>query len=625
MRPIISLLKVVALIAPIAAVPAALAEVTEQTVAPADPNIKYSVSDRGVHLAAVVRKGSRLTVTVDGTAGPKVDEVFTPTPWIDPRPAQARQASATRASGRHQTDQLTPVPVVFCADGSHFAYLARQSEELVLFEDHKEILRIPMAAGADLRLQFTGPDGKHLLFARSGYPGAELWFDGQKWPGTFASAGSGLDSIDPIISPDGEHVAYVAQIDREKHALIVDGRDAGYLGSKLQFTSDSRHLISLAQMPKGTALLVDGKPRFTARQIVAYYCAPATNRLAAILTHQFPDGSQGQFVLLDGKPVEATLCKNGIQAVLFSPDGQHCAALCSNAANIYYVVADGKKGEEYDAIGSLPLPGMTSGMAFSPDSSRLFYVAHGGGKYFMVINGEESDEALDSVGGVVFSADGRHFAYSGYLSSQPKSPVIVDGKAERFERMISINDFDFSPDGSRYAYVVSLPNGGGALYVDGKPTQLGAMNFAFSPDSRHIAVSGYRPADNVTGLWVDGTLVYKGERTPDYLAFSGDSQHLFWKVVEPDKAKPGYWGNVTYADGQPVASGDNVGLYKMLTVPTGYSDYTVHPGWQAVGPSSLVCLAAIGDAVKRITITPANTNLASLIAGAAGAAPHPSR
>ena len=621
MHPTTPLIRSLALLGLFGAL-AARAAVEEQIVGPATPDVQYVVSDRGGHVAAVTRKGSRFAVVVDGVAGPKVDAVVMPSsPWIDPRPYGAGLLGT--GGGRHATDQRsTSHYVVFSHDGQHFAYLARQSQEWVLMEDTKEVLRMPAGEqNADVRLQFSGDNGRHLLFARATFQGFELWVDGQKWPGFFGSGGGGTEgTIDPLISPDGDHIAYVGVISRDKRALILDGRDAGYFGTNLQFTADSKHLISLSPTPKGTALLVDGRPMFTARQILAYYCAPVTNRIAAVLTHDYPDRSTGQFVLLDGKPVEATLCKNGIAAVLFSPDGRHFAAVCSNASNIFFVVTDGKKGQEYDSIGTPGAPAGNPGYAFSADSSRFAYTAHGGGKYFVVVNGDESDDAFDYTPNFRFSPVGARIVYSGLQNGQAKSPVVIDGKPERFERMVDIDQFDFSPDGSRYAYMMQ-GNYGGPIYVDGQAAPVTAMNFAFSSDGRHLAITGYRPTDNVHGLWVDGAMVYHGERSPDFIAFSADSQHVFWSVVEPNKEKPGYWDNVTYADGVPVARFDNVTLYGTLTKPPGYNQYTVHPGWQATGPSGLVCVGPVGDVVKRITITPTDTNLAALIAGAAGAKP----
>jgi len=619
--PVVLLVGSGAISLPLSAAPT----VDELVVGPASTEVQYVLSDRGGHAAAVTRKGSRMTVVVDGVAGPKVDGVSPPSlPWIDPRPIQATIGAANIAAGRHAVDQQAVRPVTFSADGKHFAYLARQSQEWVLIEDNNELLRLPVGQGSDdFRLQFAGADGKHLLFAHGEYMGFNLWVDGKQWPGFFGSGGGGSEgTIDPIVSPDGEHVAYVAQIDREKRALIVDGRDAGYFGVNLSYTSDSRHLLCIAQSPKGMALLMDGKVLFSGRQLISYTVAPVTNRIAAVLTHEFPDHTRGQFVLLDGKPVEATLCKSSITKVLFSPDGRHFAAQCSNAPNINYIVTDGKKGQEYDIIGGPSVCGGSNDFAFSPDSGRSVYVARASGKYFVVINGEETDDAFDSVLGFRFSADGKRLAYAGVQNNQPKSPVIIDGKAEHFERGIDFSQFDFSPDGSHYAYI-GPGNYGGAIYVDGKALPLAATNFVFSPDGKHIAITGYRVADNVNGLWLDGEMVYRGERHPDFLTFSADSQHLYWKVLEANPTKSGYFDQVTYADGKAVARGDNVGLYGAVTVPVGYSPYTVHPGWQAVGDSGLVCFAPVDDTVKRYTIAPGDTNLGTAVAAAQVVSPHP--
>ena len=597
----------------------------EQVVAPADLQMRIAVSERGVHLAAVVRKGSKWTVVVDGAAGPRVDEVLNASSfWIDERPQMLHAAQS--GSGRHALDQWPgSLPVLFTHDGSHFAYVVRQSQEWVLFEDHKEVLRLPQpdsSVGNDFRLQFSSAEGKHLLFSRNGPTGQELWVDAQKWPGAFTSAGSGVDSTSPLISPDGEHIAYPAQLDRDHRAVVIDGKVGGFYAEKLTYTSDSKHLIGEAPGPKGTALVVDGKPLFTAVGILTYVVAPVTNRIAAVLQHRYPDGSPGQFVLLDGKPVEPTLCKKGIQSILFSPDGKHCAVVCTNPPNIAYVVTDGKKGDEYDAVGIAGMVSANGGIAYSPDSNRLVYVAHGGGKYFLVVNGEESDDAYDNINGFLFSADGKRLAFCGFQSATAKNQLVIDGKTVTSERGLSLDQFDFSPDGSRFAYAI-VGNYGGPMFVDGQSVPVTAMNFVFSPDSKHLAISGSRPTDNRLGLWLDGTMVYHGERSPDFIAFSADSKHLFWCAPEadPSRTNGNYSVLVTYADGKPVARADAFSnLSRILIKPVGYANNTIHPGWQAVGDSGLALLApVVGGDITRYVITPTDTNLGTLLAAAQAA------
>src|SRR4051812_34386751 len=59
-------------------------KVEEEVVGPNVQDAKYIVSPQGGHLATVARKGSRMMVTVDGVAGPKVDDVVTAaTAYID--------------------------------------------------------------------------------------------------------------------------------------------------------------------------------------------------------------------------------------------------------------------------------------------------------------------------------------------------------------------------------------------------------------------------------------------------------------------------------------------------------------------------------------------------------------
>src|SRR5258708_4224197 len=199
------------------------ATVEEKTVGPAAPDAKYVVSPRGVHLATVARKGSRVAVVLDGVDGPRFDEILTPQlPWVDPRgPAEEARLVGTIAIN------LYPLgPVTFSKDGNRFAYLARLSKEWVLMADNKEVLRIPVDNIADMRLQFTGNDGKHLLFAHAIYGGYELWGDGQKWPGLFGSGGGGSEgAIDPPVSPEGTQIAYLATMDQRgaKRALTVHG------------------------------------------------------------------------------------------------------------------------------------------------------------------------------------------------------------------------------------------------------------------------------------------------------------------------------------------------------------------------------------------------------------------
>ena len=134
-------------------------KVEEQDVGPVGTlqDVNYVVSPRGGHLATVAHKGSKMAVILDGEAGPKFDEIITPSVgYIDPRPYQNVDINLSPRN----------LPVTFSRDGKRIAYVARQSQEWVVMADGKEMLRIPAGVtGQDIRLVFSGDDGKHLFFA----------------------------------------------------------------------------------------------------------------------------------------------------------------------------------------------------------------------------------------------------------------------------------------------------------------------------------------------------------------------------------------------------------------------------------------------------------------------------
>lgn len=618
----------------------AAASVDQQVVGPVGEKDKYIVSRRGGHLATVSPKGSRVTVVVDGVVGPRFDEIVETT-WgaIDPRPWEGVDANL----------QPKGAQVTFSRSGNRYAYMARLGPEWVVMVDNKESFRIPaagavgavsgiagMAGNTDVRMEFTGLGGKHLLVAKSGLGGYELWVDGQKWPGTYASGGGGSEgTVDPIISPDGEHVAYVAQMSREKRSLVIDGKEAAYFGTRLQYTPDSKHLLCISESPKGHAVLLDGKPLFAARQILNVFVPPAGNRLIFALVHFNAEGTanEGSFLLVDGKPAEATLTKSGIGRVIFSPDGKHYAAICGELAR-RFVVIDGKKGQEYFNIVEKDVADLATGIRFSPDSSKVVYTAYsnGGRDQFVVMNEDESD-AMTSPW-FRFSPDGKRLAYGGGVGNQgQKGVLIVDGKPVPLppEWFVESKTFTFSPDGSRYAFTAA-GRGGKGVFVDGKNTEI-VGDFTFSPDSKHLAIlgGGGPGPEKKQGLFVDGQIVFEPASSYQrltYCGFSPDSQHLCWEEREPAvgaKAAPGVYEIYTCVDGVPLAAtrlvdpdsvqGASPDLRKFMNSGRSQGAFWQMPArWDFNPAGHLVSIAPDDDGMKRFTVTPPpDTNLDSMI------------
>jgi hypothetical protein len=501
----------------------------------------------------------------------------------------------------------------------------------VLIADGKETVRLPsegiVGSTVAMSLEFTGEDGKHLMFARSVFGGLELWVDGQKMPGIFGSGGGGTEgTIDPVFSRDGSRFAYVAQMSRDKRTLILDGKDMGYVGDNLQFTADGQHLFSLVRQGAVVGLTVDGKLKMKTDGISQLVMAPVGNGFAAVVQRLNPPG---EFLVVNGKNVEGSDCVR-ILRVTFSPDGKHFAAVCSLANNVHVVLIDGKKGQQYDGIW------MPETLAFSPDSSKVGYIAQSAGKFFVVINEEES-EAFDGAAlKFLFSSNGTRSAICGMRQSPPPSgfKLYIDGKLERIDEQANCASVTFSPDGSRYAYATSP---GGLMYLDGKPTGLRGEKFSFSPDSKHIAVWGNKPSVDpkqgvlaqfaraaAQGLFVDGQHVWGTFENQNvrYRAFSPDSQHLYWMTSERPtgpNAKPGLIEAVVYLDGKPVVRMDRVDSGGgALLYPGGQFNFgDLPPAWELGSDGVLTFLGPVGEVIKRFRITPSSdTSIATMLAAA---------
>jgi hypothetical protein len=601
-------------------------KVDEEIIGPApDPDAKYVVSPNGCHLAIVGHKGSRTVVTVDGIAGPQIDEVITPVlSWID-----------IRYQDRVPVEEqgfTSPKPVTFSKDGNHYAYVARVKQEWVLIEDNKELLRMPSggivggtagvagsAGNTDIRLQFGGDDGKHLYFAKSSYAGFELWMDGQKLPGYYFSGGGGsAGTVDPLISTDGSHIAYLATLGTrpgDKQTVFFDGKDTGYYADNLQLSPDGLHVIGVGKDGNAQMLVVDGKPLMKADAIIHVYVAPAGSHLAVVIQRRMDNGNIGQVLIVHGKPVPETLCDQ-IPFVTFSPDGLHVAALCSRSG-AQWMVVDGKKGQEYQMIDQSvsTIRGVT-GPTFSPDSTKLGYCAMMGQKKFIVINDEESD-GYDNSATFKWTADGKHLICCGMRNYSPV--VTIDNKPQHVIKGANLDTFVSTPDFSHYAYSSSNGRDSGEIVIDGKDTGISGM-FSYSPDFQHMVIVGYHAQDGKNGIFLDGKFVAPNLQAIPICAFSADSQHLSWMSIEPntgpDRDKDAFMA-VVYCDGKPIGHCQRSGPAQSIQFPMGFvQTVKSKPSWHSNTDGSFTLIIPTEDGIKRDKITASDTTLATLVADA---------
>ncbi|HTO02727.1 MAG TPA: hypothetical protein VL069_03450 [Opitutus sp.] len=564
-------------------------KIEEQVVGPAwEQGTIYTLSPTGMHLATMSAKGSRFVVTVDGEEGPPFDQILN---------AAGEFTLAYDFNFNPVKTLKWQGPVAFSPDGTRHAYAARTGKEIVVMADGKEIFRAPHSSAAPpvSVLSFT-PDGKRVMFYQQTsdtMQSFQLMMDGKPVTPAFDQVPS------PLFSPDGKRWALLGTQPRNPNErfLIIDGKDAGYVAGRLQFTPDSKRLVSVTGQPGvgEQSLLVDGKSILTASIIDKVVISP-TGEIATIA---IPKGAQKKQLHLNGKPVRGT---ENAWNVVFSPDGKRWAAACAEAPSAW-VVVDGKKQQDYNNVRDV---------MFTGDSSKCVYVAETGVKKFVVIEGQEdAGNNLIHVGPIL-SKTGGHVAYSaGEMMGKLK--VHYNGTVQP-ERRNNFN-LSLSPDGKHFVYYAANDAVSTELIVDGEVRGTAASfggETIFSPDSKLIAINARPPKGN-EALFISGEFVPYPKRMgyPRPMGFTADSQHLVFQGTE--EGPEGSPVRSYYVDGQRVAQFSPRGM-----------TWANNPGnflWEAQPDGSIIFVGPTPapnngyGLMKRVTVRPAaGTSVATWIA-----------
>lgn len=235
-----------------------------------------------------------------------------------------------------------------------------------------------------------------------------------------------------------------------------------------------------------------------------------------------------EFLVLKG--VEVGRHAAPITGLVLSPDWRRWAYRVWDTPRQGFVpYIDGKEGRRAKEAG---------GFVFSPDSTRVAYVAGTGRKQYVVVDGV-AGKPYDEVSFPAFSPDSRHVAYWGRISR--KMMFVMDGFEGETCRMTDDRvdwdnqwEIEFSRDSKRVAYVgvrgdkrfVAVDGVRGGLYDD-------VSRPVFSPDSRwfyYMAVKGKKLISVIDGVEY-GKLDFSSETgwldVHEYeLALSPDSKHV---------------------------------------------------------------------------------------------------
>jgi len=507
-------------------VPAALraqdAKVESQLLLSLEPGAQYEISPKGLHLAAVALRGSRQVLVHDGTDGPRFDQVL---------------SLQRNSSGK----------VAWSDDGARWAYHAKLGQEYVVLVDGKEVARGPWSP--DLQAQgrtpvyelgFT-PGGKHWYLTTetqtTGRQNFQMTLDGVVGPLT-------QDYLTPLWSPDGEHHTYIQKIatatmSEPRYVLIVDGKPAPYLAGGMQWTGDSKHLITRRVIP-GTSnedVFADGAPLLRMPGGTAFTMAPGSPAMLGVAATTFQNGARGVFLLVGTRKAVGSECTatGGLDGIYISADAKHYAARCSNS----FMYVDGKKGQEYSE-------GL-SNLLFTDDGRPVYY-GRTNQRVFMVIGEQESNayativevlghtrETRGQIAGTPAMVRGNHVGY--VANTKPgdgfATVVVVDGKALPAE---AARELSLSPDGTRFAFLFGRNS---AVNVDGTPyastsVEQGTADvgyqgfFHWTPDSKHVAWIQSQPY----GVAIDGRLI-ASQGWVRFASFTGDGKHIVWLARGP--------------------------------------------------------------------------------------------
>jgi hypothetical protein len=429
------------------------------------------------------------------------------------------------------------------------------------------------------------PAGKHVYFVdlrpEGGAAKAQLVMDGK--PGPF----TGHQNMVPVFSPDDSRWAYNAVKFGGKGQTdlftVVDGAEVPYIGLDPMFTADNKLVAPPAGVGTGGKL----GP------------APKGSRWAGVVQPAKPGGPRILYV--DGKAVDGA---ENCDEVLWSPDGKRYMATCSNnAAFSRYVVLDGTKGPEYQAI----VLGLTK---FSADSSRAIYVGSDKlAKRYVVIDGVASAVAgalMSQTNPIVTAPKGGRYAYlaSNATPTGATITLILDGKPVDLAGKSPLpGSLGFTADGAKFAFAaIAVPKPGTPakriLVVDG--VEMPGVSLAdipmhpwvdkwwterygpefkyyqFSPDGKHVATFGKGDPSMQFTVFVDGKpLVVDATRSNAlYLSWSPDSKHVFWSGGKQSGVElvtrvfvDGQASSVTYTGSQPPYPGTwGIGADGVLSV-----------------------------------------------------------
>lgn len=257
--------------------------------------------------------------------------------------------------------------------------------------------------------------------------------------------------LNPILSPDGQHIAYSAYVD-DKLRMVIDGRD-GQIFDEVEypfFSPDSRHIVYQAKIDGQWYFVVDNNmyPGFQIQHSKFGFSADSKK---ICYVDSADENSKPRLVVTD-LTFKKQIIKESSGALMVMSEDKTRIAATSEINNKQRVIELNfatpdiiKEGPLYDSITQLEI---------SPDGGSVSYVAQKGGTRILVLNGKEKTyPAGDPVGPIVFRPDNKGVGF--LMSSKNRcylhQAFYNDGTEEK--QYDEIGELVYSKDGSKYAFL----------------------------------------------------------------------------------------------------------------------------------------------------------------------------
>ena len=345
--------------------------------------------------------------------------------------------------------------------------------------------------------------------------------------------GRTYDKIEHVtMTPDQSSVVFVGSREGKQY-VVVDGREsAGYDAVSSIGFNPVGLLYFVAGRSGEQYLVVDGQRGATFAEVKYVIWSSNGKHFAYIGKKDF-----GECVVADGKPEQNF---HEVADLVFSKDGRHLAYTASSLGSVGVtsrVVLDGKLMRSNYSSSRQP--------QFDWDG-RIAYAAKKGEKWVIVVDHRESAQ-FDSVGGLMFSGTGRHFAFIAMKNSPVSTFSVVKDGVEGPD-YASVFWPQFSPDGLHLSYAAKKGNlsslGWNRMVVDGVESAVFDAVFptfpSFSADSKHYLCSAVKHGkhvvviDNQSGPEFDEVL---GEQ---FIGGSNEVIYQAWKFKQPPPEFSGF-------------------------------------------------------------------------------------